>query len=104
MVIWISVVSHSRLCFAFTEVAALVVPYSQSLYQVCVARPRGRKARAAKKPTGSSQPPLTRNVIMPSQKQEGLEADVAGFGVETLVVADSVYNKELRYLITLSVS
>ncbi|KAG0588092.1 hypothetical protein KC19_2G215500 [Ceratodon purpureus] len=66
--------------------------------KVCVARPRGRKARPEKKPTGSSQPLLTRNVIMPSQKQEGLEADVAGFGVETLVVADSVYNKELSWL------
>lgn len=33
---------------------------------------------------------------MPPQKQEGLEADVAGIGVDTLVAADSVYNKELR--------
>lgn len=36
---------------------------------------------------------------MPPQKQEGLEADVAGISVDTLIVADSVYNKELRCFI-----
>jgi hypothetical protein len=69
-------------------------------WQVDEAKQRPRKAKAAKKVTEVAvivQPlPVTGNVIMPPQKQEGLEADVAGIGIETLVVADSVYNKELR--------
>lgn len=74
--------------------------YSQGCYQVDDVKQRPRKAKASKKgdsdPVEVSQPPVTGNVIMPRQKQEGLEADVAGIGVETLIVADSVYNKELR--------
>nr|XP_024395668.1 uncharacterized protein LOC112291913 isoform X5 [Physcomitrium patens] len=35
---------------------------------------------------------------MPLQKQEGLEADVADIGLDALVVADLVYNKELSWL------
>lgn len=65
------------------------------------AKQRPRKARASEKADSVAvevwQPPASGNVIMPAQKQEGLEADVAGIGIDTLVVADSVYNKELRY-------
>lgn len=43
------------------------------------------------------EPRVPESVVMPRQKQEGLEADVAGIGIDTLVIADSVYNKELRY-------
>jgi hypothetical protein len=69
-------------------------------HQVDDAKQRPRKARAPKKGDSVAvevrQLPASGNVIMPPQKQEGLEADVAGIGVDTLVVADSVYNKELR--------
>jgi hypothetical protein len=34
---------------------------------------------------------------MPPQKQVGLEADVKHIDLKDLVVADSVYNKELRH-------
>jgi hypothetical protein len=43
----------------------------------------------------SSSPP--ENVVMPPQKQVGLEADVKHIDLKDLVVADSVYNKELRH-------
>lgn len=35
--------------------------------------------------------------LMPPWNQEGLMQDVAGLSVDTLVSADAVYNKELRY-------
>jgi hypothetical protein len=44
----------------------------------------------------SSSPP--ENVVMPPQKQVGLEADVKHIDLKDLVVADSVYNKELSWL------
>ncbi|KAG0612135.1 hypothetical protein M758_6G004600 [Ceratodon purpureus] len=66
------------------------------------AKHRPRKARAPKKADSVAvevcQPPAVGNVVMPPQKQDGLEADVAGIGIDTLVVADSVYNKELSWL------
>lgn len=72
----------------------------QGSHQVDEAKQRPRKAKAAKQVEVAveliRQPSPTGNVIMPPQKQEGLEADVAGIGIDTLVVADSVYNKELR--------
>lgn len=66
--------------------------------QVDEAKQRPKKTRAGKKVEVVAQKSVqpSGNVIMPRQKQEGLEVDVAGIAIETLVVADSVYNKELR--------
>ncbi|XP_024395664.1 uncharacterized protein [Physcomitrium patens] len=72
-----------------------------SNFKVSDTKPKPRKSRASKIVEVSDElgePYALGNVVMPLQKQEGLEADVADIGLDALVVADLVYNKELSWL------